>query len=164
MVFLKFWKKFNFEFYNWTIFHHYFYELLQDWSKYIELYLRPIPKIADSDLDSYQVAADNLLVAWKKCELNKTFKIHWLTRHGPEFVRRNKFSIGFITEQGIEALHSIWTTYDKRYAAVDRVLAVLRWNRLHIDNKKLVKKFKNPGKYTKNPAKDSSTRLSRSKT
>ena len=85
-----------------------------------------------------------------------------MTKHAPEFVRRNKFSIGYITEQGIEALHAIWTSYDLRYNSTLRVAAVLRWNRLHMDNKKRVKKFKNKGKYKKSP-KSSPKRSSRSK-
>ena len=129
--------------------------------------MKPIPRIATYELENYENAASELLSAWKDCKLNKTFKIHWLTRHAPEFVKRNRFSIGFITEQGIESLHSIWTSYDKRYSSVDRVKAVLRWNRLHLDNKKLLKKFKNPGKYAKdknnNNNQDESSRPRRSK-
>ena len=134
---------------------------MQKWETYIKFYLKPIPRIDPTDFDLYQKISDDLLTAWKSCNLNKTFKIHWLTRHAPDFVKRNRFSIGFITEQGIEALHSIWKTYDARYHSVERVLAVLRWNRLHIDNKKSEKKFKNPGKYKKNPGELSSSRSSK---
>ena len=136
--------------------------LLKSWEHFIDLYLRPIARIAESELGTYDKAASTLLSCWKKCSLSKTFKIHWMTRHAPEFVRRNLFSIGYITEQGIEALHAIWTLYDKRYNSTLRVAAVLRWNRLHLDNSKRFKKFKKPGAYKKSP-KSSPRRKSRSK-
>ena len=83
-------------------------------------------------------------------------------------MKRNKFSIGNITEQDIESLYAIWTTYYNRYNIngfnnnVPRVMAILRWNRLHLDNKKRIKKFKKPGQYKKSP-KSSPTRTTRQK-
>ena len=117
--------------------------MLLIWEKFIALYLRPIARIDEKDFKEYDTCAKDLLANWKACDLSKTFKIHWMTKHAPSFIKRNKFSIGYITEQGIEALHSIWTIYDSRYNSTARVAAILRWNRLHICNKKRQKKFKN---------------------
>ena len=96
--------------------------------------MHPIGSVAQSEFKKYDDLAADLLSHWKKCGLSKTYKIHWATVHAPEFVRRNGMAIGFITEQGIESLHAVWAKYDDWYKSNDRILAVLRWNRLHIDN------------------------------
>ena len=110
------------------------YELLKSFQKFTTHYLKPVAPIKESDFDFYDELAADLLSKWQAVyPHNKTFKIHYAVRHAPEFVRKHRMSIGYLSEQACESMHSIMKVYDKRYSANERVLAVLRWNRLHMD-------------------------------